>query len=101
MTGRKGSFGMDFSKVRALIILSVDITLIVALILLLQIDKLINSTLYRYGLTFSTGWAEPYWAMLRSSLILIVIAIIVISIVELPYPSFGNRKKQGKEQVSP
>jgi hypothetical protein len=90
-------FGTDFSKIRALIILSVDVVLIVALILLLQVDKLVNSTLYGYGLTFSTGWAEPYWTMLRSSLILIVIAIIIISFVELPYPSF-EKKRQSKER---
>ena len=77
-----------------------DIILLVALVLLLQIDKLVNGTLYGYGLTFSTGWAEPYWAMLRSSLILIVIAIIVISVVELPYPSFRNKKGQVEEQES-
>jgi hypothetical protein len=72
--------------------------LVVTVVLLLQIDKLVNGTLYGYGLTFSTGWAEPYWAMLRSSLVLIVIAIIIISVVELPYPSFRNDKNQAEEQ---
>lgn len=85
-------FGIDFSKIRALIILFVDIMLVVALILLIQIDKLVNNTLYDYGLTFSTRWAEPYWTMLRSSLALIVIAIIILSVVELPYPSFEKKK---------
>jgi CBS-domain-containing membrane protein len=65
---------------------------------LLQIDKLVNGTLYGYGLTFSTGWAEPYWAMLRSSLVLIVIAIIIISVVELPYPSFRNQKNKVEDR---
>jgi hypothetical protein len=92
--GKKGLFGTDFSKIRALVILCVDVILIVALVLLLQVDKLVNSALYGYGLTFSIEWAEPYWAMLRSSLILIVVAIIVISIVELPYPSFENKKTE-------
>ena len=85
-------FGTDFSKIRALIILSVDVMLVVALVLLFQIDKLVNSTLYGYGLTFSPEWAGPYWMMLRPSLVIIVIAIIVISVVELPYPSFEKKK---------
>ena len=98
MKGKKGLFGTDFSKVRAFVILSVDAMLLVALVLLLQIDKLVNNTFYRYNLTFSTEWAEPYWAMLRSSLILIIIAIIVISAVELPYPSFESKKRQSEGQ---
>lgn len=85
-------FGANFSKIRALIIISVDAMLIVALVLLFQIDKLVNSTLYGYGLTFSPEWAEPYWAMFRASLALIVIAIIVISVLELPSPSFEKKK---------
>ena len=92
MAEKKGVFGTDFSKIRALVILLVDIILVVALVLLLQVDKLVNSTLYGYGLTFNSQWAEPYWTMLRSSLILIVIAIIIISVVELPYPSFEKKK---------
>jgi hypothetical protein len=98
MTGNKGLFGTDFSRIRALVILSVDIILVVTLVLLLQIDKLVNGTLYGYGLTFSTGWAEPYWSMLRSSLVLIVIAIIIISVVELPYPSFRNKKNKVEDR---
>lgn len=60
----------------------------IVLILLIQIDKLVNDTLYSYGLTFSTEWAQPYWLMLRISLLLIVVAIFIISVVELPQPSF-------------
>jgi hypothetical protein len=92
MTERKNMFGLEPSKIRALVILFVDLLLVVALVLLFQVDKLVNGTLYDYGLTFSAVWAEPYWAMLRSSLVLIVIAIIVISVVELPYPSFQKQR---------
>jgi len=100
MMERKALFGANFSKVRALIIISVDAILLVALVLLLQIDKLVNNTLYGYGLKFNTIWAEPYWTMLRSCLILIVVAIIVISAVELPYPSFESKKRRSKGQES-
>jgi hypothetical protein len=89
---KKGMVGADFSKMRALVILSADVMLVVALVLLFQIDKLVNSTLYNYGLTFNAAWADPYWAMLRSCLFLIIIAIIIISVVELPYPSFEKKK---------
>jgi hypothetical protein len=92
MTEKKNVFGLGFSKIRALVILFVDLLLVIALVLLFQLDKLVNGTLYEYGLTFSAAWAEPYWAMLRSSLVLIVVAIIVISVVELPYPSFQKEK---------
>ena len=76
------------SKLRASLIILGDIMLGIVLILLIQIDKLINDTLYSYGLTFSTEWAQPYWLMLRISLLLIVVTIFIISVVELPQPSF-------------
>lgn len=60
MTKKKNVFGLDFSKIRVLVILFVDLLLVIALVLLFQIDKLVNGTLYEYGLTFSSGWAEPY-----------------------------------------
>ncbi|HVP92512.1 MAG TPA: hypothetical protein VMS94_02085 [Acidobacteriota bacterium] len=92
MAERKKMFGLEPSRIRTLVILFVDLLLVIALVLLFQVDKLVNGTLYDYGLTFSAAWAEPYWTMLRSSLVLIVIAIIVISVVELPYPSFEKKK---------
>jgi len=76
------------SKLRASLITLGDIMLGIVLILLIQIDKLVNDTLYGYGLTFSTEWAQPYWLMLRISLLLIVVTIFIISVVELPQPSF-------------
>ena len=62
--------------------------LFIAVILLLQIDQLVNSTLYSYGLVFSNDWAQPYWMFLRVGLVLIVVAIFLISVVELPNPAF-------------
>jgi len=62
--------------------------LIAVVILLLEIDKLVNSTLYNYGLVFSYDWAQSYWLVLRLILVFIVVAIILISVVELPYPAF-------------
>jgi hypothetical protein len=93
MAGRKTAFGVDFSRVRALIVFLVDAMLAVALVLLLLVDRLVNVTLYGYGLTFDVAWAQPYWTMLRTSLVLIVLAIMAISLIELPFPSF--QKKRG------
>ena len=93
LASRKTESGVDFSSVRALIIILVDVMLAVALILLLQVDRLINSTLYDYGLTFDIAWAQPYWTMLRTSLVLIYSALITMSLVELLYPYFRKKRQ--------
>jgi len=36
--------------------------------MLLQIDQLVHTTLYSYGLQFSNAWASPYWTFLRFAL---------------------------------
>jgi len=82
------------SKLRAALVVLGDAMLIAAVALLLEIDKLVNSTLYNYGLVFSYDWAQPYWLMIRATLALIVIAIILISVVELPYPAFEERTEE-------
>jgi hypothetical protein len=65
----------------------------------IQIDKLVNSTLYNYGLVFSDAWAQPYWLMLRVCMVVIVAAIFLISVVELPYPAFEDDEKKRKPKV--
>jgi hypothetical protein len=65
--------------------------LFVALVLIVQIDRLVHGTLYNYGLVFDEGWAQPYWLMFRVSVGLIVAAIFLISVVELPYPAFEEK----------
>jgi hypothetical protein len=82
------------SKLRAALVVLGDVMLIAAVALLLEIDKLVNSTLYNYGLVFSYDWAQPYWLMFRVSLVLIVVAIVLISVVELPYPAFEERTEE-------
>jgi hypothetical protein len=72
--------------------------LIAAIVLLLEIDKLVNGTLYGYGLIFSINWAQPYWSMFRVTLALIIIAVILISLVELPYPAFEEKEAAAKEK---
>jgi hypothetical protein len=86
--------GDCMSKLRAALVVLGDVMLIAAVALLLEIDKLVNSTLYNYGLVFSYDWAQPYWLMFRVSLVLIVVAIVLISVVELPYPAFEKRTEE-------
>jgi len=76
------------SRLRVALVILGDAMLLVAVILLLQIDQLVNGTLYSYGLVFSSDWAQPYWLLLRVSLALIVVAVLLISVVELPHPAF-------------
>jgi hypothetical protein len=53
------------SRIRVALVVLFDAMLIVAVVLLLEIDKLINGTLYEYGLNFSYDWATPYWMFFR------------------------------------
>ncbi|HLN45333.1 MAG TPA: hypothetical protein VK209_06465 [Candidatus Sulfotelmatobacter sp.] len=84
------------SKIRVGLVLLGDVLLCVVIVLLTQIDTLVNSTLYNYGLVFDMNWAQPYWLMLRISLILIAAAVFVISVVELPVPAFEDKAEKSK-----
>ncbi|MCW3998080.1 MAG: hypothetical protein NWF10_05865 [Candidatus Bathyarchaeota archaeon] len=43
------------------------ITAILVISMLTNLDHLVNSTLYDFGLQFSNEWANPYWMYLRLS----------------------------------
>ena len=88
------------TKARAAIVIIGDAVLIAVVAVLLEIDKLINGTLYDYGLVFSNDWAQPYWLMFRATVALIVIAVIIISIIELPYPAFEEKTEEELEKKS-
>jgi hypothetical protein len=82
------------SRRRAAIVVLGDAMLIAVVVLLLEIDKLVNGTLYGYGLVFSYDWAQTYWLVFRIVAVILILAIIVISLVELPYPSFGETTEE-------
>jgi hypothetical protein len=82
------------AKIRAALVVLGDLMLIAVVVLLLEIDKLVNGTLYDYGLNFSYDWAQSYWLLFRLSVVLIVVAIILISVVELPYPAFQEKTEE-------
>jgi uncharacterized Zn-finger protein len=43
------------------------ITAVLVISMLTNLDHLVNSTLYDFGLQFSNEWANPYWMYLRLS----------------------------------
>jgi hypothetical protein len=90
----RSAIGDYMSKLRVALVVLGDAMLVAAIVLLLEIDKLVNGTLYSYGLVFSDNWAQPYWLMFRLTLVLIVAAVILISVVELPYPAFEERTEE-------
>ena len=91
-------WGGNVSRLRVALVLLGDAMLCVAIVLIVQIDQLVNGTLYSYGLVFNDSWAQPYGLMLKVSLILIVVAIILISVVELPYPAFQEKTEEAEQK---
>jgi hypothetical protein len=85
------AFGGRMSRARAALVVISDVILVAVVALILEVDQIINVTLYNYGLVFSNDWAQPYWLMLRVAMVLIVASIIIISVVELPSPAFEEK----------
>jgi hypothetical protein len=84
--------------IRASIVIAIDAMLIVALILLFALDTAVHGMLYDYGLVFSHAWAEPYWLIMRTSMTLIVLAIVILSVLEFVYPLLGKNPSQSKRK---
>jgi len=88
---------VKMSKLRVALVVLGDALLCTLLVLLVQIDNIVNSTLYDYGLVFSDNWAQPYWLMLRVSMVLIVVIIFTISFAELPVPILEEKKERDEK----
>ena len=80
------------SKARIGAVILVDVLLLIALILIYQVDQMVNGTLYYFGLIFDNGWAQPYYLLSRISVIAVIVAIFMISSVELPISIFKEKK---------
>ena len=61
--------------------LLVDGAIIIAIILSLQLDWIINNTLYNYGLQFSLGWANIYWTTFRIALGLLCFTLVATTLI--------------------
>jgi hypothetical protein len=55
----------------------------ISLYLILHLDSVVNTTLYRYGLQFSLNWALDYWSITRLVLDLVTPACIIPLIMAL------------------
>ena len=53
---------------------------IVSIVALLQLDAVVNETLYLYGLIFNVDWAIPYWNTIRTALAMLFL-ILAVAIV--------------------
>ncbi len=60
--------------------------------LLTIIDSIVHGELYQFGLTFSYDWANPYWSVLRISLIMLGL-IAVVSSMNITYFLWNRLKK--------
>jgi len=84
---------MGTERLRVLVpFLLIDGVLVLAMLLLLQLDWIVNNTLYDYRLVFSLDWAVPYWTFFRISLGLLVFAVAAVTVV-----GYGSCKKARKE----
>lgn len=68
------------------------------MVCLLQIDRVVNNDLYRYGLQFSYQWATPYWTMTRIAFALGWFNILAAITVQLYTMTF--RRKDVEQLVT-
>lgn len=69
------------SRFRAVVpFLLVDGVLVLAMVMLLQLDWIVNHVLYDYGLVFSVNWAVPYWLVLRVCLVSLFLSVLFVSV---------------------
>jgi outer membrane biosynthesis protein TonB len=67
-----------------LLIIIIDALLFASLALLVSIDRIVNSTLYNYGLQYDPAWASTYQIYFDATAILIAISTIAIILMEAP-----------------
>lgn len=52
------------------IVVAMAASSLIAMVCLLQIDRIVEGNLYNYGLQFSPAWANPYSSMIRIAFVL-------------------------------
>ena len=84
---------MNVEKLSKLLpFLMVDGAIIIVIILSLQLDWIINNTLYNYGLQFSLGWANIYWTTFRMALGLLCFTLVATTVIG--YLSYRKARKE-------
>ena len=76
---------------------------IVAIVALLQLDTVVNETLYSYGLLFSIDWAVPYWNTIRTALAMLCLILIAAIVFQASMFFFkpGKKNRGTEESESP
>ncbi|MGB9714010.1 MAG: hypothetical protein ACPLZC_03405 [Candidatus Bathyarchaeales archaeon] len=77
--------------------LLIEGVLVFGFLILLQVDWIVNHTLYNYNLTFSVDWAVPYWTFLR--LIFGAFFLAIIAIAVLGYSAYRRSKEKSMMPV--
>lgn len=80
------------SKLRIGVIIFADLLLVTSLIMIYFLDQMVNGTLYNFGLIFDVGWSQPYYNLSRLAVGLIIVAIFIVSSVELPISAFKEKE---------
>jgi hypothetical protein len=87
------------SRLRVALVLLGDAMLCIALVMIVQIDQLVHGTLYSFGLVFSDSWAQPYWLMVRLTLVLIGAAMLLIT-MGVTIPSFPGENGEERTRLT-
>lgn len=62
---------------------------------LINIDGIVNGTLYNYGLQFNNTWAQSYWSYIRLFYVSLTVPMFLSAVTLLfSFPSRKNGKKQ-------
>lgn len=74
------------------------IVAVIGLFLMLRLDWIVNNLLYNYGLKFSYDWANPYWFILRLSIL--CLGIIAAVALILLFISWKAERKYTSAKIS-
>ncbi len=79
--------------------LTIVASVVVTVVALLQLDLIVNSTLYSYGLLFSIDWAVPYWNSIRTALAMLGLTLVFGILLQASLLVFKpSRKINGTEE---
>jgi len=84
-------------RLRAILDAVLFVFSVTAIIMIVLVDRLVNGTLYSYGLQFSSGWAFPYQIYFDVALALVIINALIVSL-GFRY-SEGSQKKEASDST--
>jgi hypothetical protein len=72
------------NKQRLIIIIIADAIIFAALAMAILIDRLVNGTLYYYGLQYNVGWGSTYSIYFDAMVAFFVVSIALVSVLGVP-----------------